>query len=259
MKIQTKERNSFSAYLYHIDTRTKEVALEKAARDAAEKASEQKKKDDKERRDARRNKDSTSVVNGDGSVAKDGASGKLKTPVQEKDLRGEKLLKAPTGQGQHSALEEKSDKNNLVIRTSTPSQVASRKYTSYAGPKSAGLAPASVEPPKPGVHFPPLIEDQKGSNEKDMDPKKLEEANKRKKTSTEGGKGNEKPKAKKGTKKTVDPTKGTEQSAKAIEDFLKLHCLRYLRHDDAVDFLYGQNQSKLPLKFNVLRTGFRKF
>jgi hypothetical protein len=41
-----------------------------------------------------------------------------------------------------------------------------------------------------------------------------------------------------------EEVKVTEESADKIKDHLKLHCLRTMNHDDAVDFLYGHNQGR---------------
>lgn len=43
-------------------------------------------------------------------------------------------------------------------------------------------------------------------------------------------------------KRTKEEAKATEDSADAILNYLKLHCMRTRNHDDAVDFLYGRNQ-----------------
>ena len=48
-----------------------------------------------------------------------------------------------------------------------------------------------------------------------------------------------KPRAKKRVK---EEAKVTNESADAILNYLKLHCMRTRNHDDAVDFLYGREQ-----------------
>lgn len=45
-------------------------------------------------------------------------------------------------------------------------------------------------------------------------------------------------------KKEKEEIKVTQDSAKAIKDTLKLHCLRTRNYDDTVDFLYGRTQEK---------------
>ncbi|KUJ16880.1 uncharacterized protein LY89DRAFT_669327 [Mollisia scopiformis] len=45
-------------------------------------------------------------------------------------------------------------------------------------------------------------------------------------------------------KKEKEEIKVTEESAKAIKNFMKLHCMRTRNQDDAVDFLYGRTQEK---------------
>ncbi|KAH8654473.1 hypothetical protein BGZ60DRAFT_532842 [Tricladium varicosporioides] len=50
------------------------------------------------------------------------------------------------------------------------------------------------------------------------------------------------PNEKKPKKRTKEEAKVTPESASAIENYLKLHCLRTRLHDDAVEFLYGRTQ-----------------
>jgi len=54
-------------------------------------------------------------------------------------------------------------------------------------------------------------------------------------------------------KRTKEEAKVTDDSADAILNCLKLHCLRTRNHDDAFDFLYGRNQGMALFKHNPLR------
>lgn len=47
----------------------------------------------------------------------------------------------------------------------------------------------------------------------------------------------------------------TEESARNIKKYLKLYCLRTKNHDDAIEFLYGVQQGKLPL---ILQLRYRQ-
>lgn len=49
---------------------------------------------------------------------------------------------------------------------------------------------------------------------------------------------------KKKPKEPKEEPKVTEESAAVIRNYLKLHCMRNMNHDDAVDFLYGRNQGE---------------
>jgi hypothetical protein len=51
-------------------------------------------------------------------------------------------------------------------------------------------------------------------------------------------------------KRTKEEAKVTDDSADAILNCLKLHCLRTRNHDDAFDFLYGRNQGMALFKHN---------
>jgi ankyrin repeat protein len=48
-------------------------------------------------------------------------------------------------------------------------------------------------------------------------------------------------------KNTKEETKPSPEAANEIKSFLKLHCLRTMKHDEAVDFLYGPSQGMCPI------------
>ncbi|RDL42487.1 uncharacterized protein BP5553_02466 [Venustampulla echinocandica] len=249
-KTQSKQFNGMSAYLFHIESRILGVAEDKAKAEKArvkadarlEKLKAEKAPTEKAERDAKVAKGVLKALpSKDGilehdSQAKDGSIGKF----GGNDLKPTKLTR---GSDSTEAL-SKIQKNDPGAHFGTTSQVPQRKYRSRTALTSTEPASPSSEALKIG----PRTEsaDQESIHDNFPTSRKPAEANKGRKLSKQSKqsvKATDKGKAKSGkvVKKIEKPS---EESAKAIEEFLKLHCLRNLRHDDAVDFLYGQNESK---------------
>lgn len=224
MDKRTIEPDCFSPYRYHEYTRAE---AKKAAEAEAKKAAKQ-----KEKEAAQEKKDDISVGSGDGLLGKDDVSGKFKIVAQAKDPKASKAIAGPKGLDE-PFLDMGLEKNELLNHANARSQPPLKKYASvnasYTGHKSAGLASGSGELSKAGLDVSTGIEgtrnsDVKGSNQNK--PMGLRKSKKR---------GKEK-------EKESEDAKITEKSTDAIMNFLKLHCMRTMKHDDAVDFLYGRNQ-----------------
>lgn len=219
MNKRTIEPNCFSPYGYHEYTRAE---AKKAAEAEAKKAAIQ-----KEKEAAQEKKDDISVVSGDGLLGKDGGGGKFKISAQSKDPKSLKAIASVKGQDE-PFLDVELEKNESLNYANARSQPPLKKYASlnasYIGHKSAGLASGSGEQSKAGLDVPTGIMGIKNSDGKR--PVGLRKSKKR-------------PKEK---EKASEDAKTLERGADAIMNFLKLHCMRTMKHDNAVDFLYGRNQ-----------------
>jgi hypothetical protein len=220
----TKEPNCFSPYRYHEYTRAE---AKKAAEAEAKKAAKQ-----KEKEAAQGKKDDASVASGDGMLKKDGAGGKFKAAALVKDTKALKAVAGHKGQDE-PFFDVELEKNESSSQANTRSQAPLKKYASvnasYSAYRSAGLASGSGEPPKAGLDVPTGIEGTRSSDGKVSTQKKPAGLKKSKKRSND-------------KEKKSEDAKITERSTDAIMNILKLHCMRNMKHDDAVDFLYGRNQ-----------------
>ncbi|KAH0562507.1 hypothetical protein GP486_002799 [Trichoglossum hirsutum] len=221
MDERTNPPNSFSPYRYHEHTLAEaERVAEAEARKAA-----------KEKEVAQGKKDEGSANGGGG---KDGAGVKLNVATQGKDVKFPKPITGPeTRHGPFSGIEL--GKIGPLSRANTGSETPLGRYgasASYGGPDgagnggymSAGLGSRLGEPPKIGLRIPTGPGGLGSSDGRGLNPKTpLAPKESRK-------------------KREKEEAKVTKESASAIRNYLKLHCMRTRNHEDAVDFLYGPNQ-----------------
>lgn len=219
-----KKRNddSFSPYLYHMDTRKKAI---EAIVDAADKTSSE--KTIHATQGKRLNSNFASL---------DG--GKI---AHMADLKGLLPHAASSGHRKHPSGEPYS-KSSMVRRPSTTVQMLPLSFEkpSLAYSKSEGSESAVRSPLEPG---------QSPNDNVDKDPNienpELKETKKstasKKGNKTETGEKKEKRKKKEKGKKT-EKGRDLKKGADAVENFLMLHCMRTLDKTEAEEFLYGKTQ-----------------
>ena len=169
----------------------------------------------------------SSIANGHSVTVKESEGSTLKTDYKEE-------MEAPVGVGgqRMRALGKPLDKNSPMSPLTSVSVIPSLKNE----PLSASFGDTrSFEST--------LAMDELRRGRKDDDPRALSRQDtylKRSKRLT-----------KKKKQKIVDLPPVTDASADAVKDLLMLYCMRTMKTQDAVDFLYGKDQGEFPLPANL--------
>ena len=169
----------------------------------------------------------SSIANGDSLTVKESEGGTLKTDYREE-------MEAPVGVGgqRMRALGKPLDKHSPMSPLSSISPIPSIKN----GPMSASHGDSrSAEST--------MAMDKFSRDRKDDDPRALSRQDTHLK----------KPRrvTKKKKPKIVDLPPVTDESADAVKDLLMLYCMRTMKTQDAVDFLYGKDQGEFPVPTNL--------
>ena len=219
MKKRSKGDAYLSPYLHHMRTR----ADAQAAANAAEVA------EDKRKGTTQGRKYNNRSTNGSNLIEKGGEGGNFNTNDRE-ELKASGPSADFSGQRKHNH-GKSLDKPSPMTSISSISQMSFVKHgppsPTYGGSKSAELALGLGELPRDRKDKSP-----KTLNRQDTNPWKTERPKKKKKR----------------TKLEKDKyARVTDASADAIKGFLMLHCMRTMKTEDAVEFLYGKNQGDFPL------------
>ena len=206
-----------SPYLYHMRTRPK---AQTAA--ATKEVSKEKKKGPIQGKTYDRG-----IANEDSLIGKERQGSTLKTDYREE-------MEAPVGVGGQrmralgNPLDKHSPMNPLSPISLRPSIENGPLSVSYGDSRSAGSTLAMDERPR---------------DRKDDDPRAISRQDTCLKKSKRLRRGRRQE-----TEKLPPVTDG---SADAVKDLLMLHCMRTMKTQDAVDFLYGKDQGEFPLLANL--------
>lgn len=224
MDVRTRSPDCFSPYRFHEHTRKREADRVKQA---------------KQKEAARGKDDNGGAAGGKGSAARDGVSANLMPPAPTIDS---KALSAPRGPGEVPGKvpgnpsgdwhfgNPSGDWRLGKFQDAGESHGAYGLYSGAGGGESknseSGFGLESGKLPVTGLRRVNGLELPVIGDRRELDantPVGLREGTRRKEK-------------KKKVKVTV-----TEGSADVIREFLKLHCMRKMTHDEAVDFLYGRS------------------
>ena len=168
-----------------------------------------------------------SIANEDSLTGKENQGSTLKA-----DYRKE--MEAPVGVGGQrmralgNLLDKHSPMNPLSSISLRPSIEDGPPSASYGNSRSAQATLAMNARPRDRRD-----DDPRPISRQDTNPKKCRRLRRRQKQETD------------------ELPQVTDDSADAVKDFLMLHCMRTMKTQDAVDFLYGKDQGEFPLPANL--------
>ena len=200
-----------SPYLYHMRTRSEEQPAATTPGVS------------KEKRGGRiRGKTYDSIANGDSFTVQESGGSTLKADYKEE-------MEAPVGVGgqRMRALGKPWDKHSPMSPLNSIGLIKNGPLNASHGDSRSAESPLAM--------------DELPGGRKDDDPRALSRQDTYPKKSRKTTRSTRRKKP-----KTVDLPPVTDESADAVKDLLMLHCMRTMKTQDAVDFLYGKDQGESP-------------